>query len=237
MKEKLKFKKITQNIDYISKKVDTIMNSRLIISIFMIVDGVCLIIDPINKMEFTAQFVAFCALWASFATLATNFKPEKRNLKSIIIATIIIIICIYLMIFPHILAINLRMLLAIFIIFNGLINIFNIIKLDKISSYILDTENDIKRKFEKNETHIFFNKDVIIEQTEKISNPFNNFIKKVNEKSILYFILNNISVILGIILFTTDKITFIVCGLILIYTGAFDLLMFIKSVKLSKRLK
>jgi hypothetical protein len=40
-----KLDKISKNIDYTSKKIDTIMHSRLIIAIFMIVDGIGYIID------------------------------------------------------------------------------------------------------------------------------------------------------------------------------------------------
>ena len=234
---KSKLKNITDTVEIISKKVYSIMHNRLIIAVFMIVDGICFIIDPTNKMEFTSQMVALSALLASFAVLTTNISSKKRNLKYIILAIIIIIICIYLLIFPKILAINLRVLFAIFIILNGLINIFNIIKLDRLSNYISNTEDKLKNKFEEGETAKTFNNGAILEETEKFINPFEDFIEKSSKNSILYFILNIISVILGIVLFTNNNITLILCGLILIYTGISDLLMFIKSMKLSKRLK
>ena len=235
--DKTKIKKITENIEYVSQKIDTIMQNRLIIAIFMIVDGICLIIDPIDKMEFIAKVIAFSAILASSTVIITNIKSKARNIKSIVMASIMIIICAGIIIFPEILAINVKVLIAIFIIFNGLINIFNIMKLDKLSSYISNTENKIKNKFDKNEKDKGFNKGVVLEQTEKISNPLNNFIEKTNKNSILYFILNIISVILGIVLLTTDTTALILCGIILIYTGTFDLLIFVKSKKLSKKLK
>ena len=229
--------KITNQVEDISKKVDSIMHNRLIIAIFMIVDGICFILDPINKMEFIAQTVAWGAILASIAVLATNIKSQKRDMKSIIVAIVIILISICTIIFPKILAINLRILLAIFIILNGLINIFNVIKLDKMSSYLSNAENDIKDKISGDETDNAFNNGVIMEQTEKIINPFNRVIEKASENTILYFILNSISVILGIVLFTNNNMTLILCGIILVYTGLIDLLMFAKSIKLSKKMK
>ena len=129
---------------------------------------------------------------------------------------------------------NIRILLAFFIILNGLINIFNIIKLDKVSSYISKAEEELKEKFEDDGTDKDYNRDAIIKEVEKVINPVNNFIKKTNENSILYFILNIISIVLGLFLFTNQNITLIVCGVILIFTGLSDMIMYLKSNKSSK---
>ena len=229
-------KKITEKIEDTSKKIDSIMHNRLIIAIFMILDGINFILNPVQSVEMMAQTIACFAFIASGASLITNIK--NRDTKSIIFAIAMIIISICTFVFPKVFALNLRGLIGIFIIINGLINIFNIIKLDKVSTQLLNTENKRKDKFDNNETDQSFNKGVILEQTGKVINPINNVIEKSsNKSSVLYFALNVLSIILGLFLFTSKNVTLVVCGLILIYSGSFDLLMFIKSYKLSKNKK
>lgn len=234
---KNELKKITAKVNDASKQVDSIMHNRLIIAILMIVDGISFIIKPMNSMNFMARIVAIYVFGASFALIITNIKSENRDIRSIIIAIIMIIICVIIFIFPKSFAINLKGLSAIFIILNGLINIFNIKKLDKIALSLSYTENKIKDKFDKDKNDIDLKKGVILEQTEKVINPINNIIEIVNKESILYYVLNIISVVLGVLLLTADNITFTVCGVILIYTGTFDVLMFVKSKQLSKKLQ
>lgn len=235
--KKNEFKKITAKVNDASKQVDSIMHNRLIIAILMIVDGINFIIKPMNSMSLMARIVAIYVFGASVALIITNIKSKNRDIKSIVIAIIMIIICVIIFIFPNSFAINLKLLSAIFIILNGLINIFNIKKLDKIALSLSYTENKIKDKFDKDKNDIDLKKGVILEQTEKVINPINNVIEIVNKESILYYVLNIISVILGVLLLTADNITFTICGVILIYTGAFDVLMFVKSKQLSKKLK
>lgn len=230
-------KKITEKIDDASKKVDSIMHNRLIIAIFMIVDGINFVINPVNSMEFMARTVALLALFAAGAIVVTNMKSKNIDKKSTIISSVTMIVCIYLLIFPKILAINIRVLSAIFIISNGLINIFNVTKMDKISNFMINTENDIKSKLDNNEINKNFDKGILKEQTDKVLNPLTNVVEKANKKSWLYLVLNIIYVILGIFLFTTNNGTLIICGIILIYSGVCDFLMFTKSIKLSKKIQ
>lgn len=232
-----KMKKIANKVESISKKIETMMNNRLIISILMIVDGVFTIINPTEQMETNARIIAFTIMLAFIAMLTNNLRSKEKNKKSIIFSIIIIAICIYLLIFPTLLAINLVLLIAIFITSNALINIFNIIKLNKISLRIANAENKIKNKFEAGKNDKEFNQEIIIEKTERFASPFMNFVNKTSDNSVLYLILNIISVILGIVLLINHEITLVLCGIILIYTGLADLLMVAKTRRMSKMIK
>lgn len=232
-----KSKKIKENIEYKSRKIESIMHNRLFLAIFMIIDGICFIINPEDKMEFTAIFVGLCVFLTASGVLITNIKSKYKDIKSITIAGIMIIFSVFAIIYPSLLAMNIRIILAIFIILNGLINISNTLRIDKISSHLSNTENKIKNDFAKYEKEMDLNKDSILQEVEKVTNPVNSFIDKVSSKSILYFILNGISIILGLFLFTAANLTLVVCGVILVYTGLSDLLMLAKSINLATRLK
>lgn len=232
--DKNRLEKIKANIDFIAKKTEIMLQNRLILAIFMICDGACFVINPTSKIEFVARSIAFCVIIASGAIIINNVKSEHKDKKILLIAITVLLLGIIVIIFPKLFAMNIRILLAFFIILNGLINIFNIIKLDKVSSYISKAEEELKEKFEDDGTDKDYNRDAIIKEVEKVINPVNNFIKKTNQNSILYFILNIISIVLGLFLFTNQNITLIVCGVILIFTGLSDMIMYLKSNKSSK---
>lgn len=232
--DKTKLKRIKENIDFTARKIEIMLQNRLILAIFMICDGVCFVINPTSKIEFVARTIALSVIIASCAILINNAKSERKNKRIIAMAIAVLVLSIVVIIFPKLFAMNIKVLLAFFIILNGLINIFNIIELDKVSSYIAKAEEELKEKFEDDGTEEDFNRDSIIQGVDKVINPINNFIKKTNDNSILYFILNMISIVLGIFLFTNQNITLIVCGVILIFTGLSDVILYIKSNKSSK---
>ena len=230
-------KRIKSNVESTSKKIDSMMNNRFFLAVFMIIDGICFIINPTDKMEFTAIFVGVCIILASCGVLITNIKSKYKDIKSIIIASVMIILSVFIIMNPTILVMNIRIILALLIILNGLINILNTLKIDKISMHLSNTEKKIKNDFEKYEKELDLNKDSVMREVEKVANPLNSFIEKVSNISILYFILNGISIILGLFLFSADNITLVICGVILIYTGLSDLLILAKSIGLSNKLK
>ena len=230
-------KKIIEKIENIINQLGCMMSSRLFIALFMIIDGISFMINPKSTMRSMAQTVALCAFIASSGILITTIKTDKRNIKTIIMTILMMIICVFVFINPKFFAQNLRILLAIFIILNGLINIFNILKLDKISSNLTYTENQLKNKFTEGKKQKEFDKEVILTQTGRLVNPVINFIEQASGNTILYLMLNIISVILGIFVFIADDVSFLICGIILIYTGIFDLLIFIRAKNLSRKAK
>lgn len=233
----MKKNNISEKLEEASKQLDVLLNNRLVISIFMIVDGVNFIINPRGTTEFMARMIAFFAICASGAIIINNIKNKTKDLKSIVPATVFMIICIYILIVPKGLSLNIRVLVAIFIIMNALINIFNIAQLDEISKSINYAEDKLKGKFNKEEDNNTYNKKILLEQAEKIASPINKVTEKAINNTVLYIILNAISIFLGVILLTNDNMTIVICGIILIYTGLFDALMYLKSVQISKKLK
>ena len=232
--EKEKKERISKSINYTTEKINTIMKSRLIISGLMIVDGFNFIMYPNRSLRGMAQSVAISTFLASGAMLITNIRNKEKNVKNLVLSIIMIALSVVIFIFPDPFEINMRAILAAFIILNGLINIFNVKKLDKLSTNLSSAEDKLKNRFEQKNAKTY-NKGVVLDQSARLLTPLTNFIEKANEKYYLYLILNIISVALGILLLTKDNITIIVCGGILIYTGIFDLLLALRSRRLSKK--
>ena len=233
-KKKINKENISKNIDFTSKKIDIILHSKLILAAFMILDGISFIMYPDNSMNGMAQTVASCAFIAAGAIIISYIKAEKRDIKTLTLPILMLVISAIIFLFPKPFAMNLRLIIAIFIILNGLINIFKIKKLDNVSASLSFAENKIKGKLDKGAEAESDNSKVTIGQTARLLDPLSNFIEKANKKYYLYLILNIISIFLGILLFTSDNITIVVCGVILLYTGSFDLLMYIRSRILEK---
>ena len=230
-----KIDKISKNIDYTTKKIDTVMNSRLIIAIFMIVDGIGYIIDNNRTMESMSKGVGESVFLASLTILITNITTNKRDFKSIAFPINMMIFSGVIYLFPKNFSFNIRVLIAIIIIFNALINIFNIRKLDRLSASLSYTQKKLKKELEQDEKSKEFDKGVILRKISKLLDPVGNLIEKANTNVHLYIMLNNVSIILGVLLLLNDNITVVVCGIVLIYTGIFDLLMFLRSVRLARK--
>ena len=77
----------------------------------------------------------------------------------------------------------------------------------------------------------------IEEQKDRFLNPLKNIIDKSSKFSILYIIINIISIILAAQLLMFSNFSIIVWGIILIYTGISDLLVSIRTMNISKKLK
>lgn len=236
MKVKMDFNKVRNKIENIANKVDIIMRNRLIIAIFLIVDGINFILKPNSSMHDMARSVALFVFLASGTLLITNITSSKKDKKSIIMSIIIIAMCISFYIFPTVISIYLKLILAFLIIFNGVINILNCLKLDKVSAFITEKENTIKNIVHKKELNKDF-ENGINEQTEKLMNPLDNVINKTSKKTWIYVIVNIISIILGVLLLIKPDVTMVVWGVIFIYTGLSDFIMVAKSMNISKKIK
>ena len=235
--KKLNKENISKNINFTSKKIDIILHSKLILAVFMILDGVNFIMYPDKSMYGMAQTVASTAFLAAGAIIIAYIKTDKKDIKTLTLPIIMLVVSGVIFIFPKPFALNLRLIIALFIILNGLINIFNIQKLDKVSASLSFAEDKIKGKLDKGAEAESSNSKVTIGQASRLLDPISNVIEKANKKIYLYLILNIISIFLGILLFTSDNITIIVCGIILLYTGLFDLLMYLRSRRLEKKSK
>ena len=223
-------------IEDMSNKINIIMRNRLIIAILLIVDGINFILNPNGSMSDMARGIALVVLIGSFTLLITNLFSKNKSIKTIIISLFVIIVCAISIIYPNFIANYIKFILALIIFFNGILNVLNILKLDKLKLYTFYFEKKFKGLIhEANISQEF--EDGVKEQTDRIINSVNDVVKKSNKNSYFSLIVNIISIILGVLLFILPNITVITFGVIFVYTGILDFAMVFKSRNIGKKIR
>lgn len=236
MAKKLNFDNTIKKVENISNKVDIIMKNRLIIAIFLIVDGITFILNPSASLIGMTRNIIIFVLLASFSSLITNISSKTKDIKSIIISLITIILGIIIFIFPDVISAYIQVLFALFVIYDGVINILNTLRLNKLSGY---TQVAVE-KFENIINHKNVNKDFdegTEEQKRRFINQIKDIVSKTSKFGILYIITNIASVILGVLLLMFSNISIIIWGVIFIYTGITDLMVAMRTMNISKKIK
>lgn len=251
-KKKINFDNTIKKVEGISNKVDIIMRNRLIIAFFLIVDGITFLLNPDTTLEGMARNIILLVLLAAFSVLIANLASKTKDRKTIIISIIILIVGVIAYIYPDFVAAYMQLLLALFIIYDGLVNISNALNLDwmtKFTGAVSEKYNKVanrnkaktskkkeeeKEKFKEIDNNI---NDGLEEQKKKLINPLKNIVNKTSKSSKLFIAANVISIILGIVLLIFPDVSMMVWGLIFLYTGLPNLFAAMKSMDLFKKLK
>lgn len=228
--------KISKKIQESAGKIDVIMRNRLIIAIFLIVDGLNFLIFRDDSLTGMATSIAFLVLITSITVLISSVTAIKKDISSIIIALIVIGLCIFTFFFPKIVANYLKLILSIFIITNGVINTLNILKLNKLSAQILSTRKNMENKINEKSHSKEYRKEVR-SQIDKILNTTNKVVDSTSKFPYLYLIINIMSIILGLWLFIYPNVTIFVWGIIFIYTGLTNFMVSARSMNLRQKLQ
>jgi len=235
MKKKINIEKTLKKVEKATKTVEILMRSKLIIALFLVVDGITIILNPNSSLTGIARSLIMIVLLASFSTFIANLCEKPKNIKSIIISLIILIIGIITYIYPDFISAYIQLLLSLFIIYNGLINILNVLNLNRVSKYT----QKIAKKYEKIISDKKVNKEIDKEmetQGSKYIEPLKNIVNKTNNSSALYIIINLATIILGILLLFSS-FSMVVWGVIFIYTGMSDLLVAYKTMDVSAKIR
>ena len=227
---------ISKKLHETASKIDVIMRNRLIVAIFLIVDGLNFLIFKDDSLVGMALSIAFFVLLTSITVVITNFTTKIKDIRSIIIALIAIALCIFTFFYPKIVAEYLKLLLSIFIITNGVINTLNILRFNKLSAQILSKRNNVENKINEKSQSKEYRKEVRT-QIDKIVDIINKVVNSTSKIPYLYLIINIISIILGFWLFINPNITIIVWGIIFIYTGLTNFVVSARSMNLRKKLQ
>ncbi len=236
MAKVIDFDEAKKKVEDMSNKINILMSNRLIIAILLIVDGINFILNPNGSMRDLARGVAFVVLLGSFSLLITNLFSKNKNIKTLVISLLVVILSIISIIFPTAIASYIKFILALIIIFNGILNVLNILKLDKLKLYTFYFEKQLKGFIHDANISQEFEEGVK-EQTDRIVSSVNGVIKKSNKNSYFSLIVNIVSIILGILLFVLPNVTIITFGLIFIYTGILDFAFVFKSKNIAKKIK
>lgn len=250
MPKKSNFDNTIKKVENISNKVEIIMRNRLIIAFFLIVDGVTFLLNPDTTLNGMAQNIILILIFASFSVLIANLAAKVKDKRTIIITLIVIILAIFFYFNPDFIAGYIQLLLALFIIYDGLVNLANTLHLDWMSKFttavankyhkILNHKPKTKEKQAKREKFKEIDDNInasLEEQGAKMMNPLKNLVNKSNKSSILFVITNSATVVLGIVLLVYPGASMMIWGLIFLYTGFSNLLNGMRSINLSKKLK
>lgn len=247
MPKKIDSDSTMKKVEDVSNTVNIIMRNRLIIAIFLIVDGITFILNPNSSLEGMARNIILLVLLAAASILITNLFSKTKNVKTIVISIIILAIGIITYIYPDLVAAYIQLILSLFIIYNGLTNISAALNLGIVSKYtniIKEKYNKIlnSKKTKKKQTEKFndINKNFdegMEQQTEKLINPIKNMLNKTNKASTLYIVINVASIILGLILLIFPNVSMVLWGGIFLYTGISDLLVAMSTMNITQKIK
>ena len=249
MPKKPNLDKTIKKVENLSNTVDIIMRNRLIVAIFLIVDGITFMLNPDTTLPEMARNIILLVLLAAISVFITNLASKTKDAKTIAISLAIIIVSIIFYIYPDIISAYMQLFLALFIIYDGLNNLANYFNLARLSKYT----QAISRKYNKlinkkpkkvNQERKEKLKEIdnninvgLEEQKEKLISPLKNIVNKSSKFSALYVIANTASIILGIILLVFPGVSMMVWGLIFLYTGLSNLFVAIKTMNLTSKLK
>ena len=250
MAKKLNLDNAIKKAENISSKVDIIMRNRLIIAFFLVVDGITFILNPDTTLPEMAKNIILIMLLATVSVLIANLSAKTKDKKTIAISIIIIALGIFFYFYPDLISAYMQLLLALFIIYEGVTNIANALNLDKLSGYTQKLAQKYRKitsrkptsgkkaansqKFKEVDDNI---NEELKQQEKKLITPLKNIIGKTSGSSTLYVIANGASIILGIILLIYPGASMTVWGLIFLYTGIPNLLTAVKTMNLSQKLK
>ena len=235
MAKKMNFDNTMKKVENTAGKVDIIMKNKLIIALFLIVEGVSILLNPAASLEGMARNIIMLVFFAAFLSLVTHLSAKQKDKKSIIISALIVIVSVITYIYPDTISAYIQLLLSLFIIYDGLSNIFNTLHLTKFSGY---TEK-IAKKYEKIANKKSPSEDVdkgMDEQRDKFMKPIENILSKSNKSTILYLVVNFATVILGILLLVSSY-SMVVWGIIFLYTGTSDLIVSMRTMNVASKLK
>lgn len=250
--KKLNYDKTIKKVESISNKVDIIMRNRLIIAFFLIVDGITFMLNPETTLPEMARNIILIILLAAASILITNLAAKTKDKKTIAISLAIIAAGIFFYFYPDLIAAYMQLLLSLFIIYDSITNIANILHLnDKLSKYtgaISRKYNSLihrKVKDEKKKQQQEKFKDIdnninenLEQQKEKLITPLQNMANKTNKSSVLYIIIANItSITFGIVLLIFPDVSMMIWGLIFLYTGLSNFFIAAKTIDLVTKIK
>ena len=250
MAKKIDFDETAKKIEGVANTVDIIMKNRLIIAVFLIVDGITFLQNPDTTLNGMAQNIILLALLATFTVFITSVASKVKDVKTIVISALILVVGGIFYFFPDLIAAYIQVALALFIIYDGVKNIANTLHLSKLSGYtqkLADKYEKITHRKAKDaakqaEREKFKEVDDSLdngldEQAKKLMSPLQNIVNKTSKFSWLYIAANVMTVVLGVVLLVYPGASMMVWGLIFLYTGITNFVASVKSMGLAKKLR
>ena len=243
MSKKLNLDETAKAVEDLSKKVDVITRNRLVIAIFLIVDGITFLLNPDTTLGGMAQNIILIMLLATLSVFLTSLASKTKDIKTIVISLIVLVVGAFFYFYPDIIAAYIQLLLSLFIIYDGMVNLSNVLNLNILSRFTKFVARKFEGKPKKKSKYAKF-KEVddnidkgLEEQAEKLMNPLKNIVGKTNKSSILFIIANIASITLGVVLLVFPGASMMIWGIIFLYTGLTNLSIAARTTHLLQKIK
>ncbi len=250
MSKKIDLDDAAKKVEDISNTVNTISKNRLIIAFLLIVDGITFLLNPDTTIDGMAKNIIMLVGFATLTIFLTNAFAKKKDVKTIIISLVILVLCVIFYFFPSIISAYIQLLLSLFIIYNGLTNMASALHWNRLSRFTKSLAQKVskigkgkkpsKEKAARAENFKEVDKtinDELEQQKKKLINPLENIVSHTKKTSVFFVILNALSVIFGIILLIFPGVSMSIWGIIFLYTGISNFLAAVKAMDLKKKIK
>lgn len=232
-----------KKIESLTGAVDVISRNRLVIAILLIVDGVTFLSNPDATLTGMAQGIILVLLLATLSIFFTAIFSKTKDIKTIIISAIVLILgaCFYF--YPDYIATYIQLLLSLFIIYNGLANISHVLNL-RILNRVTGLFGKLFSSNKKSKARDAKFKEVddginreMEQQANKLFSPFKSILKESGKSSAFFIIVNVISIIFGIVLLIAPSVSMSIWGLIFLYTGISSFVVAARATNLTQKIR
>ena len=228
-------KKASFDLIKAAQTVERISQNRLILALFLLIDGIVFLANPQQPVEDMGRSIAICMAFAAGAMIIAKIVAKERLVR--FIPALILLAAGGLMFFyPNVLSAYFRLLLALVIIINGLLNLFDILELNRAWEMITALRDKITGIFSRVKTPKNLD-DGIDEQGNRYLRPLQKIVSESEGHRIIYFVSNFLSVILGVLLLVQPNLSITVFGMIFVYVGISDFVMAFRTRKISEKLR
>ena len=228
-------KKKTIDPEKIMRTVERISQNRFIIAIFLVIDGFVFLLNPAESVENMGRAIATSMVFAAGAMIIAKIVAKERFVH-FLPALILLAAGVLMYFYPTFLSAYFRLLLALFIVINGTINLLDILGLTQAREFVTALKDKAEKFFSRIKSPQAIEEGMEGE-AGKILNPLDKIISESNRHKAVYFTINLLAVILGVMLLVRPNLSITIFGLIMIYAGSSNLVMAFRTWKISKDLR
>ena len=228
-------KKITLDIEKTALMVERIARNRMILAIALTVDGIMFLMNPGKTVEGMGRAIAITMLLVAGAMIITKITVKEPFVR--FVPVLILLAAGGLMyFFPEGLSAYFRLLLALLIIVNGIVNLLSFLGLSSAQGILVTVEDKAQKTFSRLKSP----KDLgngLQEQTNRYIRPLHQIVSESEGHKAVSVVTNLLSVLLGVLLLVKADLSITIFGVIFIYVGISDFLLAFRTRKISEKLR
>jgi uncharacterized membrane protein HdeD (DUF308 family) len=234
-KEKQAMKKTTIDIEKAAHTVEQISKNRLILAILLVVDGIIFLINPGQPVEGMGRAVATSIMIAAGALIISKIAAKERFVN-FLPALILLAAGALMYFFPHVFSAYFRIIIALFITINGVVNLSGVLGLGRVHGFLVTFNSKASDLSSKVKTPEELNNG-FDGQAEKYMRPLHKIVSESQGNKAVFFATNLLSVILGVLLLVKPDLSITIFGVIFIFVGVNDFLLAFRTRKISEKLR